>query len=115
MLRKVSLLAVLALASCGSFGTSFRYTDTEYAPTRMDDVQVLDDVPAGAEIIGEVEGRDSGPLSHSALDDARQLAAALGAHAIVVEGVGTARMEGDIFGRRVEAIRAKAIRFAGRE
>jgi hypothetical protein len=105
-------LVLVLLAGCRTAGTVTAFNGAAYTPTEPEDIEVLTEMPPGAVVIGEVEGHGTeGFLTgDDATRDAQELAASIGAHAIVVTGHGTALEPGDILQRRVSTLKATAIR-----
>jgi hypothetical protein len=110
-MRRAILLALM-LCACRTAGTVTAFSAGAYAPTEPEDVEVLTEMPDGAIAIGEVEGHGSDGFltGDDATRDAQELAASIGADAIVVTGHGTALEPGDVLQRRVSTLKATAIR-----
>jgi len=89
------LFCAVSLTGCAT-SSSVRTGSFRYAPTDKEDVQVLAELPDNYEIVGIVEA--SAPRGHLrkpesatkvAMAELRKQAAALGAHAVVVEAIST--------------------------
>jgi hypothetical protein len=108
---KYAMLFLVLLTGCGTTGSAIRYGEP-LPETDPHDVQVLYKMPTGATVIGEVEGVETLTFGDDAIWDARELAAGLGADAIVIKSTGTQLgHESDIFRRRVDTLQATAIKF----
>ncbi len=111
-MRNVLLLAMLVLSGCLS-PRVMRYDNApHYEPTNPSDLKVLDAVPEGAILLGEVDGIGTTGLviGPEAMDKALEGAAAMGADAVVVIGHGSEPMINDPFGRDFATVRVKALR-----
>jgi hypothetical protein len=115
-MRNIVAVAVLALvvAACRA-PTPGRIVDDRgygYEPTRPEDVEVLPKVPPGGVVIGEVEGRGTKAFleTDEAIFDAQDLAAQLGADAIVITSPDTLIDASAPFQRVPSRLHALAIR-----
>ncbi len=108
----VAALLLTSLTACHSPRVHRAYDAPVYPPTNADEVRVITDVPAGAIVLGEVEGTGHA-LFGDAMTTALRGAASLGADAIVVHG-GAApdSREGGNIGETRTMVRATAVRLA---